>query len=356
MSKLMLQYIEEQKDVLTGMVERRGEITGAFVSHYQARKIDRIFLVGSGSSYHAGCMAKNFMEHVLGVEVTVQAPTRMQDMSVAAGTDSICILVSQSGRSTNSEALLRGLLSRGCEVTAVTESHESPVAKAATLSVRLECNEELRGAKTKGLSGSVMTLMLLALELAAAKGLVKAADYRNYMEQMTAAGEYVAVNYERSSAWYETVREGLKPAHELILVAMAKDYGAAMEGALKMLETVRRPVFAYEFEEFLHGVASMLGDGIHMLYLVPAGADRERYLKLCGYAAERGASNFLISDGPAEGAPGALELVTVENEDLKCFAWLVPLQIISARLSFDCGIDISKSDFARFAKIMGSKL
>jgi len=44
------------------------------------------------------------------------------------------------------------------------------------------------------------------------------------------------------------------------------------------------------------------------------------------------------------------------DDDLACYEWLLPLQLLSARLSFDSGIDISISDFPRFAKVMESKI
>lgn len=356
MSKLMIQYIEEQAQVISHIIENRQEICKDFVKRYADRQIDRIFLIGSGSSYHSGYMASNFMQNVLGIEVAPQAPSRMQNMDVVTSKNVLFITVSQSGKSTNTESIIHSLMEKGYEVTALTESHRTPVARMANISIEIRCGEEIRGAKTKGVSGSVLTLMLLALELAAAKGKITETAYNETVEKLKKVGENTLENVARCNKWYENCCGPMLKASHLVIVGMEKDYGVAMEGALKLLETVRRPIFNYEFEEFLHGVASMLGENSHMVFFVPNGDKKERFLRLCHYAKERGAHINLLTREPLNGEGDVLTLKSVMDDDLACFEWLIPVQLLSARLSFDSGIDISISDFGRFSKVMGSKI
>ena len=53
----MYDYICETPDVLTYIINNRKEIVQEFVNEYKDKKIDQIYVIGSGTSYHAGLSA-----------------------------------------------------------------------------------------------------------------------------------------------------------------------------------------------------------------------------------------------------------------------------------------------------------
>ena len=65
----MYDYICETPVVLRGIIENRKEITKEFVEYFKDKNIEQIYVLGSGTSYHAGLSAKNYLEELLNRKV-----------------------------------------------------------------------------------------------------------------------------------------------------------------------------------------------------------------------------------------------------------------------------------------------
>ena len=61
----MYDYICETPVVLREIIENRKEITKEFVEYFKDKNIEQIYVLGSGTSYHAGLSAKNYLEELL---------------------------------------------------------------------------------------------------------------------------------------------------------------------------------------------------------------------------------------------------------------------------------------------------
>ena len=72
----MYDYICETPDVLTYIINNRKEIVQEFVNEYKDKKIDQIYVIGSGTSYHAGLSEKNYLEEILNIKVFCMYPTQ----------------------------------------------------------------------------------------------------------------------------------------------------------------------------------------------------------------------------------------------------------------------------------------
>ena len=76
MESKMFDYICETPAALTGIISRRKEITKDFVSRFKDVGIEQIYVIGSGTSYHAGLAAKLYLEELLGIKVFNMYPTQ----------------------------------------------------------------------------------------------------------------------------------------------------------------------------------------------------------------------------------------------------------------------------------------
>lgn len=108
---LMQQYIREQPETLRALIDGREGLTRAFCAKFSQTAIERVVLLGSGSSYHAALMAKPLIERALGAEVSAVVPTRFDDLAAMRREGVLYIASSQSGRSTNTYALMERLRS-----------------------------------------------------------------------------------------------------------------------------------------------------------------------------------------------------------------------------------------------------
>lgn len=359
MENRMQGYIDEQPAVLRAMLDGRAALTAPFTARFGGQRPDRVVLVGSGSSYHAALMAKPVIERALGCEATAVVPTRFADeLGALRAERPLYLLSSQGGHSTNTYACLRALRADGAAVCAVTADAASPIGREADLCVALPIGEERIGAKTKGMLATALTLCLLALALGEALGTAPAGFSERCLAEFYAIADAMPDNLSRAKRWCADVLPALAPSLYLDVVAGGALAGAAMEGRLKLLETIYRPVIYYEFEEYLHGVQNALSERTHLLCLLPeAPAARARMRRLAAFAEGQGAHCYLVARGEdGAGLPGELTLAASCGPLLAGFELLPALQTLSAQLSAYCEIDITKPKFAGFAAEFESKL
>lgn len=354
MSELMQQYIEEQPGIIKKMIEERADIARPFLAKFGGTKPGRVYLFGSGSSYHAARIAGPVMEKLLGVEVTVQIPSQFNLAALQKDPKgSFCFALSQGGKSASTVLKLREIKAAGAAVIGITENDDTLIAKESDLAVSLRIGHENMGAKTKGLTATALTAILLALEWSRALGTADQNCYDKMIADLLTASRQMPENIKRTLAWVEKNKDTMLPVPYMTVLGERNDIGAALEVALKLLETIYRPVFAYEFEEYLHGCQNMLDEKTSLLFLLPRSPDRKKYfLSLYTFCRNLGAQTYLVSRGPETCDERGLILETTGNDNLAFLELLIPGQVMSARLSALAGIDIGKSKFPNFGKSM----
>lgn len=345
---LLQQYIARQPALWRRLLDGREALTGPFAARFGG-DFDRVVLLGSGSSHYAAQMARPVLERALGAEVTCLVPSDFGAPPSARRV--LYIAVSQSGESTNIYELIRRLTDAGQVVAAVTERADSPVGQAASLAVPLPMEPEAIGAKTLGVTATVLTLMLLGLSVCrdgAWRG-----ELLDAMEDLCNNGEEIL---RRAQAWSLAHRAALLPYSHLEVLGCGSGLGAAREGALKLLETNYLPVCAYALDEYLHGIQNALDGGTCLLCLLPReGPGRTRMLRLADFARGVGARCCLIAPGGAED-PDALVLPDAGHPALEPLVFLPAVQTLAACLSAARGIDTSRRRYPAFFSLMGSKL
>lgn len=351
-------YIEEQPALVRRMVDGRSALCADFIARFEKTPVRRIILFGSGSSNHAARMAKPILERALGVEVTPIVPTRVSELDYVDETGLFWFAISQSGISTNTYHLIRGLRAKGIPVTAITGGHDTPVAQCADCSVALPCGEEDIGAKTKGQVASALALILLGLEWGRARSTCPAEFYEEMIDALSMLSDQMRENLRRSADWCHTVIPSLAHAPHLYVLGKGSAQGGAMEGALKLLETIYRPVSHYEFEEYLHGIQNALDEKSWIILLMPDAADPDfdRAMRLVSFIQSVGGHVYPVSRGRETCIPDSLTLETAGCELLASLEYVLPLQLLSAKLSAYCGIDTTKRRYPDFYTLMKSKL
>jgi glucoselysine-6-phosphate deglycase len=355
-NNFMQQYINEQPKILRKILEDREEIVSPFVQKMRNIDFDRIVLVGSGSSFNAGLMAKPLIEKIFKIEVNATIPTRIADLVNISAKNVLYFALSQGGRSTNTNEVIQNIHQTGKTIIAITEFPDSPITKQVDLSILLPIGEETIGAKTKGVTATTLILMLSCLELGYAQGHVSKIQYDKLVEDMYHVLEYMEENIRRSLIWTQSITPMMNSMNSFILIAKGNELGTAKEGSLKLLETIWKPVTSYEFEEYLHGPENAFDNKTSAIILISDDQDRERMHLLSNFANSCGSHFFIIDRIGAQTESEQLNLLTTENEYLTCFAYLPALQSLCAQLSADYGIDLKQSKYPDFQNLMATKL
>lgn len=353
----MYSYICETPEVLTHIIDNRKEITREFVEEFKDKDIEQIYVIGSGTSYHAGLSAKNYLEEVLNMKVFCMYPTQFHRSEKVFNKKTLVIGMSQGGQSLSTVEGLDAATAQGLYTAAVSENPTALVFEHAATKTRIEVGNEKCGAKTKGYAGTTVTLMMMLSEWAIAKGILSEESFEGYKERMFKVIGNMPNIVDAATEWYGRIKDEFLPAKRIIVVGYDGNYADVLEGALKVLETVRQGVTGYDIEEFFHGIYNSITESAHIFYLGSKGDYKPRTLKLIEILKEWTPHNYLIASPEGVDAPTDKDCIVPFTEDPLFSPWeyIIPMQVLACLAPQDLGINPDIPKDPQFHARIGSK-
>ena len=266
--------------------------------------------------------------------------------------------MSQGGQSLSTVAGLDAARKQGLYTAAVSENPSALIFEHADTRTLIQVGNEQCGAKTKGYAGTTVTLMMMLTELALEKGIVSKEKAEAYFERMYRVIDNLGNVTKAAVEWYGRIRDEFLPAKRIIVVGYDGMYADVLEGALKILETVRQGVTGYDIEEFFHGIYNSVTESTHIFYLASKGDYKPRTLRLIEVLKEWTPHNYLIGspEGIVEQNSKNLICNFVEDPLFSSWEYIIPMQIVACLAPQDLGInpDIPKDPL--FHTKVGSKI
>jgi len=229
-------FIREQPAAL----DRSVEAARAFASTWQPGGFDGIALVGSGSSFNALQVARPRFVAARRGFVGVHEP---EDFIAERGdltARPLVIVLSQSGASATSIQAARAAVAAGLQTLAITASAAAPLASCGAPVLHLPVGDEPVGPKTKGFTGSLAMLIVIAEALGAPASTA-----------MT--GAMLAALVEPAGEAARALVPSLAGVDAIVVAGRRAHHGIALEASLKIAEMSGVPTAAFPTEELLHG-------------------------------------------------------------------------------------------------------
>jgi len=249
----MKDYVLETPEYVLNNIACSSELTASLVQEYLSGNYQRILLVACGSSYNGCLCAKAYLHHILGIRVDLISPFTFVHYEDEFDEHDLILVVSQSGRSTNSIEALQLIRQRGCRAIGVTGNTESPFKDICDLTIDWGVGIEKVGMVTKGVVTLALYLMLFGLEAACASGRITEQEKDEWKEEMRRTADAHKELQASSFAFIQTHQKDLLSMHNVWVVSAGTNLSTAVEAALKIDESVKVHASAYEVEEFLHG-------------------------------------------------------------------------------------------------------
>jgi glucosamine--fructose-6-phosphate aminotransferase (isomerizing) len=251
-----------------------------------------------GSSDHAATYAKYMIETLLGVPTVSAAFSTVSlydaPISQVDDTSTLCIAISQSGRSPDMLATVARYRESGAMVVALVNDETSPLADAADVVLPLCAGPERSVAATKSYITSLAGIA--AIVAAWRDDAALAADI---------AGLPALIERSFALDW-SSATAGLRDATSLFLVSRGYGLAIAQEAALKLKETCGLHGEAFSSAEVRHGPMAIVQAGFPVIAFDTGGIAGEDVRALADVFAERGACVWLASNSaPTEGKPHA---------------------------------------------------
>ncbi|RKD24347.1 glutamine--fructose-6-phosphate aminotransferase [Ammoniphilus oxalaticus] len=230
--------------------------------------VERIFIVGSGSSNHAGLIGKKMMDRWLGIPIDACSSSEFLDDHPPLGPGHLVILLSQSGETADTLSVLRTAKQHDCKVYAITNTRGGTIARQADQILYMKAGPELAIASTKAYTTQLTCLALLTIGLA--ERLKVGIDVEE-MTELFAALRRLPVDVESTLIMTQDAidqfAEVVFDQEHLFVIGRGLDYVLALEAALKLQEISYLHADAYQAGELKHGTMALITPGMPIIAL-----------------------------------------------------------------------------------------
>ena len=229
-------------------------------------KIDRIYIVACGTAYNAGIIGKNVIEKLarISVETDIASEFRYKDPIITK--DTLVIVLSQSGETADTLAVLRDSKAKGARTIAVTNVVGSSIAREAHNVLYTWAGPEIAVASTKAYVTQLIILYSIALHFADLRETISNEEIEKIKTEMLLLPDKVQRILDNKE---EIQKFASKHYNEkdMYFLGRGMDYGVAMEAALKLKEISYIHSEAYAGGELKHGTIALIEKGIVVVAL-----------------------------------------------------------------------------------------
>ncbi|MFR2519389.1 glutamine--fructose-6-phosphate transaminase (isomerizing), partial [Peptostreptococcus stomatis] len=306
--------------------------------------INRIYIVACGTAYHAGVLGKTAMQKLMGLPVITDIASEFRYNDNFVDEHSLVILVSQSGETADTLAVLRDSKSKGARILAVTNVVGSSIAREADDVFYTWAGPEIAVASTKAYTTQIISLYMIALNFALEMGKISQDYYMDMIKKMTDLPEKIEAVLENMSD-IEKIADDIVNKHNAFFLGRGIDYALAMEGSLKLKEVSYIHAEAFAAGELKHGTIALIEDGTPVIALASQHDLYEKMVSNMEEVRARGAYVVAITQEGNTGVEKVSERVVYipKTDDLLSpIVAVIPMQILALMVSSKKGLDVDK--------------
>ncbi|WP_165667336.1 glutamine--fructose-6-phosphate transaminase (isomerizing) [Metapseudomonas otitidis] len=347
----MLKEIHEQPKVVQRTLEGRLGADHVLVNAFGPRaaelfaKVRNVQIVACGTSYHAGMVARYWLEELAGVPCQVEVASEFRYRKVVVQPDTLFITISQSGETADTLAALRNARAGGYLASlAICNVGTSSLVRESDLTLLTLAGPEIGVASTKAFTTQLVALLLLTLSLGQVRGNLDKAREAELVEALrrlpTHLGE--ALTMDKT---VEKVAELFAEKHHTLFLGRGAQYPVAMEGALKLKEISYIHAEAYPAGELKHGPLALVDADMPVVTVAPNNELVEKLKSNLQEVRARGGELIVFADRQAgiDNGPGTHVVAMPHTVDILApILYTLPLQLLSYYVAVLKGTDVDQ--------------
>jgi glutamine---fructose-6-phosphate transaminase (isomerizing) len=257
--------------------------------------LGRVTVIACGTSYHAGLVAKYWLEGIARIPVEADIASEFRYRAPAMPRDGAAVFISQSGETADTLAALRYCRAAGQKIIAIVNQPESTIAREADIVLPTLAGPEIGVASTKAFTTQLAVLAAFTVAMARARGTIDAAG------EAALAGQLAEIPSRASEVLHhdERIQEiaaEIALARDVLYLGRGTAYPLALEGALKLKEISYIHAEGYAAGEMKHGPIALIDDNVPVIVLAPPDALFEKTLSNVEEVMARGGRVVMISD------------------------------------------------------------
>ena len=346
----MLKEIHEQPRAIADTLEGRiyqGRVLEAAFGTDAAQifdKVQGVHIIACGTSYHAGLIARHWLETLANVPCAVEIASEFRYRKPVVRNNSLIVTISQSGETADTMAglLEAKRLGFGHSLT-ICNVPESSLIRASDLSLLTHAGPEIGVASTKAFTTQLVSLMLLVIALGRRNGM-SAEREANLVQQLKSLPAKVEKVVELNDQ-IKLLAEDFADKHNALFLRRGLHYPIAMEGALKLKEISYIHAEAYAAGELKHGPLALVDADMPVIVVAPNNELLDKLRSNMQEVKARGGELYVFADEKSgfKDEPGIKVMNIVETEDeTSPIIHTIPLQLLSYHVALLKGTDVDQ--------------
>jgi glucosamine--fructose-6-phosphate aminotransferase (isomerizing) len=310
----------------------------------EIRRIDRIYMIGCGTAYHTGVMAKYIFEDLARIPVEVDLASEFRYRNPICNAGTLVVVISQSGETADTLAALRLAKDHGLKTLCIVNAVGSSIAREADHVIYTYAGPEIAVASTKAYSTQLIAHYLLALKFGYVRGMVsdeQMGDMVRQMEELPAQIDLLLQSKEK----IQKFANRYLAAKDVFFLGRGQDYATALEGSLKLKEISYIFSDAYAAGELKHGPISLIEEGTLVVALLTQDELVPKMVSNMQEVISRGAFVMAVTNVDHPEVEKTAQYCLYIPKTCRYFTGslgIIPLQLFAYYIAIGRGLDVDK--------------
>jgi glucosamine--fructose-6-phosphate aminotransferase (isomerizing) len=346
----MLKEIDEQPEAVRETLGGRLDVDGRLMldelamSDEDVLGLTQVIVVGAGSAYHSGLVAKYAIERWARLPVQVEMASEFRYRDPVLDRHTLVVAISQSGETADTLEAVRHARRQRASVLAVTNTVGSSIARESDATFYTRGGPEVAVASTKSVMTQLAAVYLVGLYLAQVRGYRDGDEVRSHFRDLEQTPEQVSAVLTRMDPVRKLARE-IAGSERVLFLGRHVGYPMALEGALKLKELAYVSAEGFPAGEIKHGPIALIEKGTPVVVIAPRHALTPKLVTNVQEIRARGARTIVIAtDGDDSMVPHADDLLRIPDTKslLSPMLTLVPMQVLAAEFAMARGLDVDQ--------------
>ena len=346
----MLKEIHEQPFAVRNTLEGRvldGKIAvDAFGDNADEifKQIEHVQIVACGTSYHAGMVARYWLEEHAGVSCNVEIASEFRYRKSHVFPNSLLVTISQSGETADTLAALRLAKDIGYKATlTVCNVAASSMVRESDLAFLTRAGAEIGVASTKAFTTQLAGLLMMTGAIGRYHGMSAQAEARianALLSLPTKLEECMSITQD-----IEALATEFADKENSLFLGRGDQYPIAMEGALKLKEISYIHAEAYASGELKHGPLALIDADMPVIVVAPNNELLEKLKSNVEEVRARGGIMYVFADTEARfKSDDSMRVINLPHVDslIAPIIYTLPLQLLSYYVAIIKGTDVDQ--------------
>lgn len=283
----MWEEIMEQPQILKKTIETNNKVIDLLLQEVNTRQISSVVIAARGTSDHAAVYAKYAIETLVGIPVSLAAPSVITMYNKHVNMKNCLVIgISQSGKAADVIEVVRTAAEQGAVTVSVTNFTDSPLAQSSQFHVFCDTGVEKSVAATKTFTSTIFILINF---------IAKWAKCQELLEELKQVPDIMTELFSKADNIQEVVKR-YRFMKECFVLARGINYSIALESALKIQETTYIRAKAFATSDFHHGPFAMVERDMPVIVFAPEGPSATDISEMLDKLKNSGADILVVSN------------------------------------------------------------